>query len=726
MGKEIVFYKVAVLNTLQDYYIYTAKNITPRVGDRVWVPFKNKQLIGIVIETVPSYVVNFKVKDINKVIDKEPLLNFEDINLLKWVSSYYKAPLPLVLKLAIPKNYRDGKDISLPYLEEYNLNPLYKENYKELLSRAKKQLNIINFILANPNSSKKILINNHFSSQQINSLVKKDILVKQEKLFIAKNNNGLTSKSLTLNMEQNLAVNTISEFLDTYKCFLLKGVTGSGKTEVYLQVISQVLEKNRQVLILVPEIGLTPQLLNRFSSRLKTEIVVMHSALNETERQHAWQLAKDNKVKLIIGTRSAIFTPMPKIGLIVIDEEHDLSLKQMEGVRYFARDTAIKRASDAKIPIILGSATPSLESFYNCMQKKYTLLELTNKAISDSQLHYQILDIRNQKLNNGFATETITQIAKHLENGNQVLVFINRRGFSPVLLCGECGVIEDCVNCDTHLNFHRSINKLICHHCGYSINKFNNCKKCGASMCAVGIGTQRVFEHLSMVFPTTPIVRIDKDEVVKKNSLAKKLELINSQEVQLIVGTQMLAKGHHFPKLSLVVVLDVDSGFYAQDFRNLERLGQLLIQVAGRAGREKDAGQVIIQTALPNDILLNILIKKGYDAFVKLLLESRASASLPPYTYLALFRAESNDEKKLLQFMYLLKNELIFDKIKVLGPAPAPIFKKNKQYRMQLMLKSNLRKELHNSLDYIKEYLQVNKIPYGISFCIDVDPLEVA
>ncbi len=399
----------------------------------------------------------------------------------------------------------------------------------------------------------------------------------------------------------------------------------------------------------------------------------------------------------------------------------------MEGVRYLARDTAIIRALNANIPIILGSATPSLESLYNCQQNKYTLLELSNKALSSSPLHYQILDIRNQKLQNGFAIETIAQIAKHLELGNQVLVFINRRGFAPVLLCHDCGAIADCINCDTHLSYHRSINKLICHHCGYVINKNSNCMSCGSkNIVAVGVGTQRAFEYLSTVFPTNSIVRIDKDETSKKNVLEQKLELINSGEIQIIVGTQMLAKGHHFPKLSLVVVLDVDNGFYTQDFRSLERLGQLLIQVSGRAGREKEAGQVIIQTALPNDPLLNILIQEGYDSFVNLLLEARYKSCLPPYSYLAIFRAESNEQPKLLKFLHMLKDELVADNVKVLGPAPAPMFKKNKHYRMQLMLKSSSRKDLHIALKFIKEWLILNKIPYGISFSIDVDPLEVA
>lgn len=658
-------YKVAVLNTLQDFFYYTANNCKPRIGDRVWVPFINKQKIGVVIDIVPVCELDFKLKDIEKIIDKEPLLNQDDLSLFKWVADYYKAPLPMVLKLGIPKRYRIGKEISLPKDEKSFLTP-------EI----------------------------HFEN---------------------------LTKPLTLNSEQKVAFTTICNSLDTYRCFLLKGVTGSGKTEVYLQVIAQVLKNNKQVLVIVPEIGLTPQLLNRFKTRFNEKILVLHSALNDTERQYAWQLAKENKVKLIIGTRSAIFTPMPQLGLIVIDEEHDLSLKQIEGVRYFAKDTAIMRAANAKIPIILGSATPSLESLYNCRQNKYFLLELSNKALSDSPLHYKILDIRNTKLQNGLAPESIAQIAKHIEIGNQVLVFINRRGFAPVLLCNDCGFIANCINCDTNLIYHRSQSKLICHHCGYSITKPTCCKSCNCqNLIAVGVGTQRVFEYLSTIFPTNSIVRIDKDEVSKKNALEKKLELINKGEVQIIVGTQMLAKGHHFPNLSLVVILDVDNGFYSQDFRNLERLGQLLIQVSGRAGREKESGQVIIQTSLPNDPLLNILVQKGYDEFVNLLLEGREKASLPPYAYLAILRVEGNDEQKILKFLYSIKEEFNIDGVKILGPAPAPIFKKNKKYRMQLMFKSNSRKDLHRGINLVKNNLKIKKTPYGINLSIDVDPLEIS
>lgn len=721
-------YKVSVLNTVHDFFYYASPNCNPNLGDRVWVPFRNNKKIGIVIGETTANDFSFKLKDILQVIDDEPLLSPDILKLLIWVSDYYKAPLPLVLKLAIPKNYRQGKKISIPTKDYYNFNSEFLDTYLDLLKRAPKQLEIVKYISEQAKPiAYDILKINGFDKSKLKQLLDKNILQKKSLLDLPKNLVNNLTKPLQLNHEQQIAVDSICKSLNVYNCFLLKGVTGSGKTEVYLQVIAKVLQAKQQVLVIVPEIGLTPQLLQRFSQRFAIEIQVIHSALNDTERQHAWQLAKNRQAKLIIGTRSAVFTPMPDLGLIVIDEEHDLSLKQMDGVRYFARDTAIMRAVNSNIPIIMGSATPSLESIYNCLHKKYTLLELNNKAVASSKLQYQLLDVRNRRLNNGFAADTISLIGKHLEQGKQVLVFLNRRGFAPVLLCQDCGEIADCKNCDTHLSLHRSINKLICHHCGYTISKQDYCGKCHSpSLVAVGIGTQRAFEYLQTIFPTMAVLRVDRDEAQQKYALHNMLDKINSQQAQLIIGTQMLAKGHHFPNLTLVVVLDVDNGFYTQDFRALERLGQLLIQVAGRAGREENPGQVLIQTSLPNDPMLNILIKEGYDSFVNLLLEGREKSSLPPYSYLAILRASGKNQQTLLTFMHSLKDELQIFAVKVLGPAPAPIFKKNNQYRMQLLLKSNSRRDLHRALEVMKARLDPQKIPSGISFNIDVDPLEVA
>lgn len=539
--------------------------------------------------------------------------------------------------------------------------------------------------------------------------------------------NQALDQPLTLHEEQTTALNAMAAHLQAYHCFLLQGVTGSGKTEVYLQLISKVLAQEKQVLILVPEIGLTPQLLARFTARFSEPMAVIHSNLNESERQLAWQLARDNVIKLVIGTRTAVFTPMPSLGLIIIDEEHDASLKQMEGVRYSARDTALMRAYIAKIPIVLGSATPSLESLHNCVLNKYRLLRLNQKALATSPLHYQLIDIRNVNLQQGLAPNSLIVIAEHLRQQNQVLIFINRRGFAPVLLCHHCGWIADCHACDSHLTLHRKLGRLVCHHCGAIKNIPSQCSSCHSTeLLPVGAGTQRVHEFLQAQFPHIQQLRIDRDEVRKKNELGTRLDRINKGEAQLIIGTQMLAKGHHFPRLTLVVVLDADAGFYNQDFRALERLGQLLTQVAGRAGRAHHAGQVLIQTHIPHHPLLNLLIQQGYDAFAKALLALRQHAELPPYQYLAVIRAQDKVPEKVLRFLHITKEQLETQTIKVLGPAPAPLARKADQHRMQLLVKSPSRKILHNALTTLRAWLTVNKLSHTVRWSVDIDPMDLS
>jgi primosomal protein N' (replication factor Y) len=534
-------------------------------------------------------------------------------------------------------------------------------------------------------------------------------------------------EALQLNEEQAQALASLSARLEGYHCSLLQGVTGSGKTEVYLQLVAKVLAAKAQVLVLVPEIGLTPQLLARFHARFNTSMVVIHSNLNESERQIAWQLASDNLAKLVIGTRAAVFTPMPSLGLIIIDEEHDASLKQMEGVRYSARDTALMRAYLAKIPIVLGSATPSLESMYNCTQTKYSLLRLNQKALSTTPLHYQLVDLRSVQLQEGLATTSLKTIEAHLSRGNQVLVFINRRGFAPVLLCHQCGWMADCKHCDCHLTLHRKSGRLICHHCGLARSIPDSCQSCaGRELLPIGVGTERIQTFLQAQFPKTSLLRIDRDEVRKKNALDEHLEQISRGEAQLIVGTQMLAKGHHFPRLSLVVVLDTDAGFHNQDFRSLERLGQLLTQVSGRAGRAEHAGQVLIQTHLPDNPLLNLLIQRGYEAFAKALLIMRQQAELPPFHYLALIRAQDKVPSKVLEFLHKAKAYLANEGIKVLGPAPAPLARKASQYRMQLLIKSPSRMLLQQALTKLRNWLTINKLDNNLRWNVDVDPMDLS
>ena len=727
MSHHATAFKVCIPHTNRDYYDYTTTDVQPVVGARVWVPFRNNLRLGIVIGVAPSEYDPHKLKAIERIVDPTPLLSIDILILCQWMSRYYQSPLSEVIPLALPKKYRRGDAVQLPISEHYQMLMTHEEAHQHLSRTARRQHALIDIIATTPQISKRQIVEAGFTTTQVDTLLAKNIIHVSQHIAPPIRPSNSPEKPLTLNADQDLAVKTVCADLQSYRCFLLQGVTGSGKTEVYLQIIAHTLALGRQALILVPEIGLTPQLLARFTARFCEPIAVMHSHLNDTERQQAWQLAANNDVKLVIGTRSAIFTPMPTLGLIIIDEEHDASLKQMDGVRYSARDTALMRAHHLQIPIILGSATPSLESLHNCHLKKYTLLPLNQKAMTSAPLHYQIMDIRNQVLDHGIAKPTLAIIKEHLEQNNQVLVFINRRGFSPVLLCHQCGWMADCKACDSHLTLHRDIHRLICHHCGRTHTVPKTCHAChGRELLPIGVGTQRVYDYLAQQYPTTSIIRIDRDEVSKKQALNACLARINTGDAQLIVGTQMLAKGHHFPRLTLVVVLDTDNGFYNQDFRAMERLGQLLTQVAGRAGRAEYPGAVILQTHLPHHPLLNLLIQKGYQPFAQALLTMRQQANMPPYHFLAVIRAQCSNQGKLLHCLTATKQHLSQSGVDIWGPAPAPLAKKANQHRMQLLIKSSSRKKLHTVLNTLRAWLKNNKTSQGIRWNIDVDPIDLS
>lgn len=721
-------FKVCIPHTSHDGFDYLCDDLKPVIGGRVWVPFRNQTRLGIVVAVEANNTCQPKLKSIVSIIDEKPLLSAEILTLCQWMSRYYYAPLSEVIPLALPKLYRQGDPCQLKKLVYYQLTMPPDLAFEQIKKTAARQRMLIDF-LANESIpvSKKKLAQVGFNASLLNALLTAGIVNASEQIDKPIYSSTELEKPLSLNNEQRVAVDTICEYVSSYHAFLLYGVTGSGKTEVYLQIIAKVLTCNRQVLVLVPEIGLTPQLLNRFTARFSEPIAVIHSHLNDTQRQQAWQLAFDNEVKLVIGTRSAIFTPMPALGLIIIDEEHDSSFKQMDGVRYHARDTALMRAFAKQIPIVLGSATPSLESLHNCTLKKYHLLRLHQKATNSVPLHYAVIDIRNQRLQQGIASQTLHTIREHLNQNNQVLVFINRRGFAPVLLCHQCGWMANCHACDSHLTLHRPTHCLQCHHCGHRQNLPNNCPNCQATeLLPVGVGTQRVYNFLSQQFSDKICVRIDRDEVQKKQVLEQRLEQINQGHATLIVGTQMLAKGHHFPRLTLVVVLEADNGFYNQDFRALESLGQLLTQVAGRAGRAQFPGQVLIQTHVPQHPMFNTLIQQGFDCFTKNLLQLRQQAALPPYHFLAVLRVQGPDESELLQFLRAVKQKLDSTLVMILGPAPAPLARKANLYRMQLLIKAASRPKLHIVLTQLHNWLTMNKLNRNVRWGIDVDPMDLS
>lgn len=533
---------------------------------------------------------------------------------------------------------------------------------------------------------------------------------------------------LTLNAAQQTAVSAICTAKNEFKVFLLDGITGSGKTEVYLRAITDILNEGKQALLLVPEISLTPQTVARLSARYTVPVVALHSSLTEKARLHAWLGAKSGEIKIVIGTRSAIFTPFKHLGLIIVDEEHDASFKQQDRFRYHARDLAILRASLNAIPIVLGSATPSLESLLNVKRGRYQHLLLPQRAGIAKEPNYQLIDIKQMALEEGISTPLLENMRTHLQQGNQVMLFLNRRGFAPVLYCPECTWIAHCKRCDARLVYHRSTLRLQCHHCDAQHAVPKACMQCKQSgLIPVGLGTQRLEAALEKFFPHVPIIRVDRDNTSRKGAMQTLLQQIHAQKQAILLGTQMLAKGHHFPHVTLVGIIDADGGLFSADFRAAEQMGQLLLQVSGRAGRAEKVGTVLIQTRHPQHALLQTLIYQGYHAFSDNLLAEREKALLPPYGYFAVFRAESYAAKTANDFLTAIKNlcPLFENKITILGPVPALINKRKGLYCQHLLVKANHRGLLQHFLKAILEKIEGLAHNHAVKWVLDVDPVEV-
>jgi len=537
------------------------------------------------------------------------------------------------------------------------------------------------------------------------------------------------SQPLSLNTEQQQAVASIAGNLGKFQGYLLEGITGSGKTEVYLHAIADVLARGQQALVLVPEIGLTPQAVERFTERFAGCTVALHSGLNDTERMQGWLQARTGIADIVIGTRSAVFTPMANLGIIIVDEEHDLSFKQQDGFRYSARDLALVRGRQQSCPVVLGSATPAFETLLNAQHGRYTHLQLSERATGASLPSYRVLDLRQQKLQQGIAPSLLTAMTEHLQHGNQVLLFLNRRGFAPTLLCHDCGWVANCHRCDARLTLHLQPPTLHCHHCMSSQRLPHQCTECQSEqLLQIGMGTERVEQVLQDYFTDYPILRIDRDSTRRKGAMAKLIKQINKGDSQILLGTQMLAKGHHFPNVTLVAILDIAYGLFSADFRASERLGQLLIQVAGRAGRADKPGEVIIQTHQPDHPLLQTLLQQGYNAFAKLALAERQQAGLPPYSHMALFRAEAVKEQDPMAFLQQLRTiaeQVNPGQVASLGPIPAPMARRAGRYRAQLLLQASQRQPLHNVLAPLMTQLKDKPISRKVRWSLDVDPLEV-
>ncbi len=712
--------------------------IKAQPGMRVRVSFGHQILVGVITEIKDRSDFDIQqLKAVHSLLDDHPLLSKELLALCQWAASYYHHPAGEVLAAAIPAALRQGEDAALLREKAWQLSPEGQSLELSLLKRAPKQQALLQQLRDDMQASqrplvmhKDLLLTNPNRSA-LKTLADKGLIENIEitpepdrKLSI------LRETPKALNDEQAAALQQVQ--YDQYACHLLYGTTGSGKTEVYLQAIQEVLNNGRQALVLIPEIGLTPQTLSRFQHRFNRPMAVLHSGLNDTERKQAWLLASLGHADIVIGTRSAIFTPLRNPGIIILDEEHDMSFKQQEGFRYSARDLAALRCQRLKIPLILGSATPSLESYYNASQQRYKLLRLTQRAGNAKPPTIELIDLKRQPLKEGFSQPLLDTIEQHLLARGQVLVFINRRGFAPTLLCHDCGWLSQCPNCDSRLTVHQNPSHLHCHHCDYQRSVIHQCPNCNSrELNCVGQGTERTEVLLQNQFPDFPVLRVDRDSTRRKNAMQDIVDEVNRGEPCLLVGTQMLAKGHHFPNVTLVAIIDADGGLFSTDFRGPERMGQLMLQVAGRAGREERPGKVLIQSHLCDHPLLQTLLRQGYSAFAQLLLDERQVSHLPPYRFMALLRAESKrpeNAMELLQTARAIAQGLSPSdpELQYLGPLPAPMEKRNDRFRYQLQIQASNRARLHQLLQPLIAQLEQHPLSRRTRWSIDVDPQDMS
>src|SRR5271167_1737754 len=702
----------------------------PKVGVRVRVPFGRRRLIGILVGVASeSSVAHFKLKTALEFLDERPIFDPVTFDLLRWAAAYYHHPIGEVLAAALPVNLRSGQPAASTE-RSWSLTERGREELELTRSRSPKQRALLRW-LGTRSGATTAQIREFFKPAQLKALANRGWVAASSLAPGAAESGfaplGLQHSDVTLTSAQGSSVEAILATLSTFAVHLLYGVTGSGKTEVYLRVIAAAIAAGGQALVLVPEIALTPQLLDRFRRRFSAGVAAVHSGLRDIERRDAWRRAYSGEARIIIGTRSAVFTPLPRLALIVVDEEHDASYKQQEGFHYSARDLAVMRAHRAATPIILGSATPSLETLENAAGGRYAKHVLPLRPGRARAPRMSVVDLRRHPVDQGLSTPAISAIGAHLHAGGQVIVFLNRRGYAPTLFCNSCGWVAPCAHCDARMTLHRRAQQLRCHHCGAHAPVPVICGNCGQALLAVGQGTERVEETLTRLFPGAPLARLDRDTTAARGSIQTVLDRVHSGEARILVGTQMLTKGHHFPEVTLVVILDADQGLFASDFRATERLAQTIVQVAGRAGRAERAGEVMIQSQFPEHPLLNRLIAEGYESFAASALQERREAGWPPYSRLALLRAEAKDRVGLDSFLKAAHESgirLNESAVKIWGPATALIARRADHFRAHLLIEAEARSTLQRFLGRWLPRVETLQGSPGLRWSIDVDPLE--
>ena len=700
-------------------------------GTRVRVPFGRQQLVGVVESwAATSEVPKEKLKPMIAVLDDEPVIDASVMELIRFASQYYHHALGEVMAAALPKLAREGAPsralVERWYASEAGLAALAGNS----LSRARRQRELLEALRDTPGIAGELL-GARFQDWRtpMRALVARGFAssadVPHETAPAAAP--MLKSEGPPLSEEQSTAVEAIDAARGRFSPFLLYGITGSGKTEVYLHTVARVLARGQRALVLVPEIGLTPQLVGRFRERFAVPVAVLHSGLTDTERLTAWRECVAGTARIVLGTRSAVFAPAADLGIVIVDEEHDASFKQHEsGFRYSARDLAALRAQRAGVPIVFGSATPSLETLQNVASGRYTRLSLPRRAGQALPPRAAVIDLRGHAVRAGIATPAVEAMQRHLAADSQVLVYINRRGYSPTLACTACGWIAPCRDCDARLTVHLAAQRLRCHHCGADAPLPATCPQCGYPVRHVGQGTERVEETLASLFPDMPIARLDRDVVRRRGDLESVVSRITSGEARILVGTQMVTKGHDFPNVTLVVVLNADQGLFSTDFRAPERVAQTIIQVAGRAGRGTKAGEVLIQSEYPDHPLLTSLLTEGYDGFARAALAERDAAGWPPFAYVAALRTSATTLEAATQFLQQARTLARPPRgVRLLGPAPAAMARRAGRYHAQLLLETRERAALHRALATWLPQIETLKMPRELRWSLDVDPLEL-
>ncbi len=724
--------RVALPTPLRQLFDYRVAGLDVEPGMRVRVPFGRQQRVGVVMASAEdSEVAAEKLKAVLEPLDDRPVFDAGLLELLQWAAGYYHHPIGEVLTAALPKALRLGADLAAQE-ERWRLTAAGRDACAAGEPRRAPRQQALLAALQDEERSAVAL------RAQCGEAWRTAARALAERGWIEAFETTCAPAPVAaapaagpaappLNDEQRAAAERIESSLGQFGAFVLQGVTGSGKTEVYLRVTEAALARGTGALVLVPEIGLTPQLVGRFRARFGVPMAVLHSGLTDHERLLAWREAYSGRARVVLGTRSAVFAPLAQLGVIIADEEHDASYKQQDGgFRYSARDLAVMRARGAAVPVVLGSATPAVETLHNVAEGRYTRLTLTRRAVQSAGPRLALIDLRAHAHTAGLSTPAVQAIERHLGAGGQVLVFLNRRGYAPTLLCTACGWVAPCKDCDARLTVHLHSRTLRCHHCGAEEPLPERCPQCGFAVKPVGQGTERIEETLAQLFPGVPCVRFDRDVVRRRGDLEAAVQRIASGEGRILVGTQMVTKGHDFPNLTLVVVLNADQGLFSTDFRAPERLAQTIVQVAGRAGRGTRPGEVLIQTEFPDHPLLTGLLTEGYEGFARTALAERHEAAWPPFSRLAAVRDSARTAEAALQFLTEARALAAGARgVRLLGPVPAAMARRAGRHHAQLLIESAERGALHRFLETWLTQIAALPSARRVRWALDVDPMEL-